>query len=428
VKTGGITNYIHIWDSKIKSGNSLGVYQTIDANDNFSLLPGEGSYSSGTNQIVESGQSFFVQTDNTGGEVTINEDAKISGTNGNLGLRPSTPATSLAKLRSKLISINGSNISVADANIVKFQDAFSNNVDGNDALKFSSAGENFGILRNSKNLVIEGRQPVSVADTIYYKMWNMQPHAYQLQFEPTNLGGSGLTAVLEDKYLQKSTIVDLTITSTVNFTVDANAGSSAADRFKIVFKQLAPLPVSILSISANRTSAGVTVNWKVAAERAIRSYEIVRSIDGRSFTAAGTVAATGISATELSYSLLDATTPAATIFYKVKSIGVNGEIKFSSIVKIPGGKVKAAISISPNPVKSAVVNLQLKNQPQGKYAVRILTNIGQVIMSNKLQHAGGNSTQLLTLPTGIAKGTYQLEVTLPDHSRQVQTLIINSNK
>jgi len=256
----------------------------------------------------------------------------------------------------------------------------------------------------------------------------MQPHAYQLQFEPTNLGGSGLTAVLEDKYLQKSTIVDLTITSTVNFTVDANAGSSAADRFKIVFKQLAPLPVSILSISANRTSAGVTVNWKVAAERAIRSYEIVRSIDGRSFTAAGTVAATGISATELSYSLLDATTPAATIFYKVKSIGVNGEIKFSSIVKIPGGKVKAAISISPNPVKSAVVNLQLKNQPQGKYAVRILTNIGQVIMSNKLQHAGGNSTQLLTLPTGIAKGTYQLEVTLPDHSRQVQTLIINSNK
>jgi len=427
VATGFTPIFYYIWDSKIQSGNSLGMYKTIDASAGFSVTPGGGSYGT-NNRIIESGQSFFVQTNNAVGTVTINENAKIAGSaNGSLGLRPSTPVAAIAKLRSTLISLKGSS-SVADENVVKFDNAYPNTVDEYDALKFSNAGENFGILRDNKTLVIEGRQPASIADTIYYRMWNMQPHAYQFQFEPTNLGGSGLTAVLEDKYLQKSTIVDLNITNSVNFTVDANAGSSASDRFKVVFKQLAPLPVSILSISANRTAAGVTVNWKVAGERGIRSYEIVRSIDGRSFTAAGTIAATGNSVAGLSYSLLDATAPTATIFYKVKSIGVNGEIKFSSIVKVAGGKVKAAISISPNPVEGAVVNLQLKNQPEGKYSVRILTNIGQVILSNKLQHAGGNSTQLLTLPTGIAKGTYQLEVTLPDNSRQVQTLFINSNK
>jgi len=416
----GISNFYYVWDSKIQAGNSLGKYQTIDASD-FSLLPGGGSYGA-SNQIIESGQSFFVQ--NTGGvTVTINEDAKISGTNGNLGLRPSTPAAILAKLRSNLISINGNTSSIADANVVKFQDIYSNNVDGNDALKFSNGGENFGILRDTKTLIIEGRQPVSLTDTIYYRMWNMQPQAYQIQFEPTNLGGSGLTAVLEDKYLQKSTIVDLNMNNSVNFTVDANAGSSASDRFKIVFKQLAPLPVSFISITAIRSTNGTKVNWKVAAENGIARYEVERSADGRSFNKIGTVAG----ATQDQYTFTDVEQLAVTSFYRIKSIGLAGDVKYSSIVKLTAGNVKPGYSISPNPADGNLVNLLFKNQSAGSYQISITTVVGQRIFTSVLAHSGGSSSQVLNITRRLAAGTYQLEIIAPDKSKQTQSLVVKAN-
>ena len=421
--TGFTPRYYYIWDSKIQSGNSLGVYKTIDADGGFSVTgPGGGSYGA-TNRIIESGQSFFVQTNNAVGTVTINENAKIAGSaNGSLGLRPSTPVAAIAKLRSTLISLKGSS-SVADQNVVKFDNAYPNTVDQYDALKFNNAGENFGILRDTKTLVIEGRQPVSVADTIYYRMWNMQPQAYQIQFEPTNLGGSGLIAVLEDKYLQKSTIVDLTITNNVNFTVDANAGSSASDRFKIVFKQLAPLPVSFISITAIRSTNGTKVNWKVAAENGIARYEVERSADGRSFNKIGTVAG----ATQDQYTFTDVEQLAVTSFYRIKSIGLAGDVKYSSIVKLTAGNVKPGYSISPNPAEGNLVNLQFKNQSAGSYQISISTVVGQRLFTSVVAHSGGSSTQVLNITRRLAAGTYQLEIIATDKSRQAQSLVVKAN-
>jgi hypothetical protein len=169
------------------------VYQVFDADLDFKCLISGGSYSiNEANTTIESGQAFFVTTGNSGpGTVTLTENSKVSGTNGNLGLRPASPGT-LAKIYCRLYNVNSA--AVTDVNVVKFDDAYSDEEDRHDALKMSNAGENFAIQEGNRTLVIEGRTFVTGTDTLYFKMWNLQQQAYQLQFEPFHLGGNGLTA------------------------------------------------------------------------------------------------------------------------------------------------------------------------------------------------------------------------------------------
>jgi hypothetical protein len=86
---------------------------------------------------------------------------------------------------------------------------------------------------------------------------------------------------------------------------------------------------------------------------------------------------------------------------------------------------KQGYTIAPNPVENGIINLQFKNQPAGKYSVRILTSNGQSILLKRIAHAGGSSNQLLILPATMARGTYQVEIVAPGNTRTVQTLLVN---
>jgi hypothetical protein len=260
-------------------------------------------------------------------------------------------------------------------------------------------------------------------------MWNLSQAQYKLEFIASDMNIPGLSAVLKDNFLNTSTAIDLSGSAPFyyNFSVSA-PGSKARDRFKIVFLQTGagPTPVNFVSLSANRLGEGVKVDWKVAAEREIRSYEIERSTDGRRFTTAGTVTANGNSSREMTYTWLDATPLSGSSFYRIKSVGVGGEIKYSYIAKVSVGEVKPGYTISPNPVEGSVVNIQFKNQPKGRYNIRLLSDNGQVMFTTIAEHAGGNSNQVLNLPGLIARGGYQLEIISPEKVREVQTLFINT--
>ena len=423
-RTGGTSNLFYIWDSKKQNGNSLGIYQTFSATNGFNCLISGGSYVlAQPNTTVESGQAFFVQTSNSAGTITLKETSKISGTTGHLGFRPSTPTSSLVKIDTRLYGTGVNNM--LDANAVVFDAAYSNAVDGDDAPKFANSGENLGIQKGAVVLAIEGRQPVTGGDVIQYQMWNMQQQVYTLELVATNMSTQGVSAVLEDSYLQSSTTLDLSGTTTVNFTIDANTASAAANRFRIVFRQLAPVPVNFVSISGHRTNAGVKVDWKSASERGIKQYIVERSVDGRNFTATGSVAAASNNAIEISYSFMDASAPSSALFYRIKSQGINNEIRYSPIAKINAGNMLPGFAVSPNPVENGIMNLQLKNQEAGKYSVRIISNGGETIMLSTINHAGGNSSQLITLPETMARGTYNVEIVSPDKTKTVQALFVN---
>ena len=123
------------------------------------------------------------------------------------------------------------------------------------------------------------------------------------------------------------------------------------------------------------------------------------------------------------YSWLDANVAAGYNYYRIRSIDKNGQINYTKIVKIWIGQMKAAIAVYPNPIANGVINLQLTNQPAGVYGIRLLNSLGQIIVSKEISHTEGSSTVSIQYSHQLSKGIYQLEVTKPDGTVEVEKVV-----
>jgi hypothetical protein len=83
---------------------------------------------------------------------------------------------------------------------------------------------------------------------------------------------------------------------------------------------------------------------------------------------------------------------------------------------------KTSIVVIPNPVLNKMVNIQLNNVPSGRYNLMLYNILGQPVLQRTIEHAGGNSSQLLTLPSAALNGVYVLR--LFNKSTSFETRII----
>jgi hypothetical protein len=345
---------------------------------------------------------------------------------------PGSPLAAPQQFTTNLIAVNDGGNVTADGNIAILDNTFSNDVDASDGVKIlHNPGENFDLMRDGIELVLEQRKLVVKTDTLFYQMSNLKAQNYLLEFYPINMNLPGLTAILVDKYLNVRTPVNLNFAPVYYpFLVNTDAGSFGGDRFMILLFQadFSPLPVNFISIAANKNSNGIQVNWKVAAERNILNYSVEKSANGRNFTTAGTITVTGYSDNERTYSFTDDAIQTGTVFYRIKSNGNNSAVTYSAIVKVATGSVKAALAVSPNPVAGNMINLQLIKSVKGKYEVNMVSTDGRLVYNSTLQHVGGDATFPLSLPSSVAKGTYILNVITPDKIRQAQALVVGTGK
>jgi hypothetical protein len=77
------------------------------------------------------------------------------------------------------------------------------------------------------------------------------------------------------------------------------------------------------------------------------------------------------------------------------------------------GKGVPSISIYPNPVSNDLLNMSFNNIEAGVFDVRIFNNLGQLMLSNKINHATGSSSEAVLFGKTLSKGTYQLEIIKP---------------
>lgn len=433
-RTNGVSSSFQVWDPKLFGGYGFGDYQTFDYNgSDYEVTPGGGSYplNSSGNTIaiynnVESGAAFFLQNTGATGTITINENAKVGGSR--LVHRPSGVQQTGIRLKTNLFAINGSTAELADGNLVRFDSDYSNAVDVEDVRKSPNFGENFGIKRNNADLVVERRSTVVDYDTIFFNMTRLRPLPYRLDISATGWDAALLAAVLEDKYTGTSSTLDLTGSTMYNFTVNANAASSARDRFRIVFRPQVALPVTFTSINATQSGNHIAVTWKVNNQLNITRYEIEKSSDGHQFSNVAALPANNVNSSSISYSWMDENALPGNHFFRIKAIDNSGRFQYTDVVKVLITKNSNVISVSPNPVSgSGLLNLQFTNQPAGDYRVQLLNTTGQAVFSKLLQHAGGSALQSIHLPAAIAAGVYQLQILSTTNSAQLQRLVITKD-
>ena len=404
IKT-GLNTAFYVWDPKI---GTLGGYQSFtSANGYATPTPGGGSYAGGNNAI-ESGQAFFVVSNGTVAphSITMVENSKVGS---NFQVARSNDMYS--QISTRLAVVTGPDSNLYDGATVFYNPASSNAIDDHDAPKLSNFGENIGILSSGKLLSIESRSEIAGSDTIFFALGQLRVKEYQLQFTAEQLSFTGRTAFLEDDFLHTTTVVSLEGQTNYDFAVTNDAGSYATNRFRLVFKQLAPVPVTFTSISAIRENKNVRVGWKVEHEINIDHYDVEGSADGRNFQKIGMQAASGNGSNTAQYTLLDEHPFSGNNFYRVKSVDISGVVKVSEIVMVAMTSDAEQISIYPNPVKQdGLVHIRFINQEKGVYNARLLNGSGQYIFTQVINHEGGTAVYDLQAGKQIAHGTYTMQL------------------
>src|SRR5690606_11352401 len=117
----------------------------------------------------------------------------------------------------------------------------------------------------------------------------------------------------------------------------------------------------------------------------------------------------------VTYNYIDKDAQLGYHYYRIRGIDLSGKESYTQIAKVfIAETIRPSIGIYPNPITNGVVNLQLVNQPAGKYGIRLVNPVGQVIVSKQITLAGGNHTEKIDWDYKLAHGMYQLEVTKPD--------------
>ena len=406
------------WDALTKS-NLVATYWLWNPN-----IGNRGAYTSWTTitgssgggaitKDIQPGQAIFVQTTANGAaSITFNEANKTSGFTSTfrpVGLSPS-------KLVVSLIGAYGTNpVIVKDASTIAFRDDFSTAILGTeDAQKFTNSDENIAIINNTTALGLEARPTVANSDIIPVRLWKLfDNNTYSIKLNTQDFD-AGIQAYLRDKKLNTQTAISMSGETIYPFTFTSTDSSSFYNRFEIVFNNTTALPANFTNIKAYRKNNGIQVEWDIAAETAIKNYEVQRSENADGFTTVASVTATANNGKAVNYDWFDANPFKTNNYYRIKVVGANGEVKYSSIVKVGNSKETEKVSVYPNPLEGNVVTLQLGGIAEGKYEIQLFSSTGQQMMSSSIVKQGAVQTQTLSLPKNMSAGVYRLSIRAED--------------
>jgi len=153
----------------------------------------------------------------------------------------------------------------------------------------------------------------------------------------------------------------------------------------------------------------------------LEQYEVEKSTDGSQFTKVATVDANNKSAAD--YNWIDANPVEGYNYYRIRSVDLDGKTAYTSIVKVQMGQTAAEIKVYPNPAVNAKVSVELNNVAAGVYYARLINPLGQVIVSQKIIHPAGSSTETIQWNHSIARGIYQLEITKPNGNTSIVKVV-----
>ena len=197
---------------------------------------------------------------------------------------------------------------------------------------------------------------------------------------------------------------------TIGISSNLTNGIQQFNRFSIVNSGDVILPVSLTNLKAYQKGANIQVDWDAFNEFNMNHYTVEKSSNGSNFISLESAPAKNNGLSVNKYSVLDTKPLQGNNFYRIKAIDNDGRVIYSMIVNVNISGGKTSIAVMPNPVYNSRINVQFNNLPAGRYNCMLYDALGQPVLQTVIEHAGGNASQTLTLPSNIANGIYVLKV------------------
>lgn len=152
-----------------------------------------------------------------------------------------------------------------------------------------------------------------------------------------------------------------------------------------------PLPVELVSFSADMIDQLVQLNWTTASELNNDYFFIQRSANGTEFENIGKVQGAGTKSSTTHYQFVDENPLPDVAYYRLRQTDFDGKTSFSSVVSVDRSDI-SGFGIYPNPVSYGT---DVKLSRKGNYVV--INNLGVIVM--KLTNS--NSLEISSLAPGV---------------------------
>ena len=165
----------------------------------------------------------------------------------------------------------------------------------------------------------------------------------------------------------------------------------------------------------------VTLNWTVADNETVHSFEIERSTNGRDFTTVGVVFASEKMGTE-NYMFYETVTASDRVMYRLRMIDKGQDIDYSRILVFQTRTlITNDVRIYGNPVKDKLTFSFYSNATQ-EVNIKVYDLAGKTLMSQKVNSAEGSNLLSLPLNATFTPGMYVVEVANAD-GRQIAKFV-----
>jgi hypothetical protein len=185
----------------------------------------------------------------------------------------------------------------------------------------------------------------------------------------------------------------------------------------------APLPVTLVSFTAERRDNDGLLNWATASELRNDHFEVESSVDGTTFQHLGQVAGAGTSSQGHRYQFVDpglARYAAPLVYYRLRQVDLDGTDTYSPVrtVALPP-ETGLLVQAYPNPsAPGTAVALSIRTSQAGPVTLHIVDMLGRELSQQQAYLPAGATSLLLPATSQLATGVYLLRV---QHGSQQQT-------
>lgn len=187
--------------------------------------------------------------------------------------------------------------------------------------------------------------------------------------------------------------------------------------FAVGIPPLSVLPLTLVDFTAVKSGAVVLLNWRVAQQINISKYIIQHSVDGSSFTDAGSLNAN--QQTDARYDFTHTQPVPGNNFYRIKIINADGGFSYSAIVKVNMSGTRSTLVVAPNPVTEDQFTIQYSHSSSIQQ-VSVIDAAGRILKTFK---PVGTSGSIVVDATDIKPGIYMIKMLTADKEVMTQKLV-----
>jgi hypothetical protein len=182
----------------------------------------------------------------------------------------------------------------------------------------------------------------------------------------------------------------------------------------------APLPVEMLSFTAEAVEDEVKLNWKTATEINNDYFTIQRSKDAMDFADIDNVEAGNDSHTIQKYAYTDRHALPGKSYYRLKQTDIDGKHKFSEVRMVKLEEFQPALTAYPNPVTDGKVSLDFQYALESTTYITVYNLLGKIVMTDVIT----KGVTLHTLDLGNSSaGAYVVNAVNSQSSFQLKVLV-----